>query len=70
MTRYFIQLRNRILVKGYEFLFFAKNMGKNIGKTLRGKYSKEFFDHAKQSFTNARKTVSNRAIKKNSTSNW
>ena len=27
-----VQPRNRIFVKGYELLSFAKNMGKNIGK--------------------------------------
>ena len=32
MTRYSVQLRNRIFVKGYGFLSFVKNMGKNIGK--------------------------------------
>ena len=29
MTRYSIQPRNRIFVKGYGFLSFAKNTGKN-----------------------------------------
>ena len=42
--RYSVQLRHRILVKGYGFLSFAKKMGKNIGKNiskiLSGKYSK------------------------------
>ena len=32
MTRYSFQPRDWIFVKGYEFLFFAKKMGKNIGK--------------------------------------
>ena len=31
MTRYKVQPRYRIFVKGYGFLFFAKSMGKNIG---------------------------------------
>ena len=31
MTRYSVQPRDRILVKGYRFLYFAKNMGKNTG---------------------------------------
>ena len=31
MTRYSVQPRDRIFVKGYGFLSFAKNMGKNIG---------------------------------------
>ena len=34
MTSYSVQPRDRIFVKGYEFLFFAKNMGTNIGKIL------------------------------------
>ena len=32
MTRYSVQPRDRIFVKGYGFLSFAKNMGKNIDK--------------------------------------
>ena len=32
MTRYSVQPRGQIHVKGYEFLSFAKNMSKNIGK--------------------------------------
>ena len=31
MTRYSVQPRDRIFVKGYEFLSFAQNVGKNIG---------------------------------------
>ena len=42
MTQYSVQLRGQILVKGYGFLLFGKNMGKTIGKniskTLSGKY--------------------------------
>ena len=30
--RYSVQCRNWIFVKGYRFLSFAKNIGKNIGK--------------------------------------
>ena len=45
------QPRDRLFVKGYEFKFFAKNMGKNIGekksKKLIGKYSQKLLDHAK-----------------------
>ena len=33
MTRYSVQPRNRIFVKGYGFLSFAKNVVENIGKT-------------------------------------
>ena len=32
MTQYSLQSRNQIPGKGYGFLSFAKNMGKNIGK--------------------------------------
>ena len=34
MTRYSVQPRDRIFVKGYEFLSFAENMSRNIGKNL------------------------------------
>ena len=41
--RYSVQDRDRIFVKGYGFLSFAKSMGKNIGtcisKNLSGKCS-------------------------------
>ena len=32
---YSVQPRNRVFVKGYVFLSFALNMGKNIGKNIR-----------------------------------
>ena len=45
MTRYSVQPRDRIFVKGYGFLSFTKNMGKSIGKNksknLSGKYSQK-----------------------------
>ena len=34
MTRYSVQPRDRIFVKGYGFLPFAENMGRNIGKNI------------------------------------
>ena len=37
MTRYSVQPRDRIFVKGYGFFSFAKNMGKNIGKNTSKK---------------------------------
>ena len=52
MTRYSVQRRDRIFVKGYGFLCFAKNMGRNIGKNisknLSSKYSQKCIGHAKQ----------------------
>ena len=32
MRGYPVQPKNRIFIKGYGFLYFAKNMGKNIDK--------------------------------------
>ena len=58
---YSVQPRDHIFVKGYGFLSFAKNMGKNIGtkisKNLCGKYSQKLLDHAKQFGTDALKTT-------------
>ena len=34
MVLYSAQPRDRMYVKGHEFLSFAKNMGKNIGKNI------------------------------------
>ena len=34
MMRYSVHLRDRIFVKGYGFLSFAKNTGNNIGKNI------------------------------------
>ena len=43
MTRYLTEPRDRIFVKGYGLLFFAKNtsktIGKNISKSLSAQYS-------------------------------
>ena len=68
MTRYSVQPRDRIFVKGYGFSSFVKNMnkntGKNISKNLSGKCSQKFFDYAKQFATDAPKTASKRAIQK------
>ena len=48
--RYSVQPRDPIFVKGYGFLTFAKDMGKNISKSiskiLSGKYSQKLLDHA------------------------
>ena len=37
MTRYSVQPRDRIFVKRYVFLSFAKNINKNIGKNIKRK---------------------------------
>ena len=56
MTGYSVQPRDRIFVKGYRFLSFARNMGKNVSINLSGKYSQELLYHATQSATGAIKT--------------
>ena len=56
MTRYSIEPRDSIFEYSnieylYGFLFFDKNMSKNVGKViskiLRGRYSHKLPDHAK-----------------------
>ena len=58
--RYSIEPRDRIYVKGYGFLSFAKNMA----KSLSNKYDQKLFDSAKKSTTDPIKTASKRAIQK------
>ena len=55
--RYSIEPRDRIYVKGYGFLSFAKNIGKNV----TNKYGQKRLDSAKKSTTDTIKTASNRA---------
>ena len=52
--------RDRIYVRGYGFLSFAKKMGKGLSK----KYGQKLLDSAKKSTTDAIKTASKRAIQK------
>ena len=58
--RYSIEPRDRIYVKGYGFLSFAKNIGKN----LSNKYGQNLLDSANESTTDAIKTSSKTAIQK------
>ena len=65
--KYSIEPRDRIYVKGYGFLSFAKNIGKNatkVAKSMSNKYSKKLLDSAKKSTTNAIRTASKRTIQK------
>ena len=57
---YSIESRDRIYVKGYGFLSFAKNISKN----LSNKYGQKLLDSAKTSTADAIKTTSKRANKK------
>ena len=58
--RYSIEPRDRIFVKGYGFLSFAKSMVKNWSN----KYGQKLLDSAKTSTADAIKTGSKRAIQK------
>ena len=58
--RYSIKPKDRIYVKGYGFLSFAKTMGKN----LSNKYGQKLFDRAKKSTTDVIRTASKRGIQK------
>ena len=57
---YSTESRDRRYVKGYGFLSFAKNIGKNTSN----KYSQKLVDGAKKSATDGIKTASKRAIQK------
>ena len=57
---YSTELRERRYVKGYGFLSFVKNIGKNLSK----KYGQRLVDSAKKSATGALKTASKRAIQR------
>ena len=54
--RYSLEPRDRVYVKGYEFMSFARSMS--------NKYGKKLVDKAKKSATDAIKTASKRAIQK------
>ena len=68
MKNYSVQRRDRIFVKDYGFLSFAKsmskNVGKNISKNVSGKYSpgmlairQKLLNHAEKPATNALKIL-------------
>ena len=58
--RYSIEPGERIYLKGYGFLSFAKNMTKNVSN----KYGQKLFNSAKKSATDVIQTASKRAIQK------
>ena len=68
MRRYSVQLRERIFVKGYGFLFSVRNMSKNVhkkmNKNLSSKYSQKRLDHANKSATDTLKSASKKVIQK------
>ena len=58
--RYSIEPRDRIYVKEYGFLSFAKNMS----KTLSNKYGQKFFDSAKKATADTIKLLQKGQFKK------
>ena len=58
--KYSIEPRNRIYVKGYGFLSFAKNMGKN----LSNRYGQKLLDSAKKSTIDTIKLLQKDQFKK------
>ena len=66
MMQYSVHPRDRIFVKGYGFLSFAKNLSKDIGKiiskNLNGKYSHKLLDLTEQSATGIIKTIWKKVI--------
>ena len=54
--RYSIEPRDRVYIKGYEFMSFARS--------INNKYRKKLVDTAKKSATDAIKTASKRTIQK------
>ena len=61
--RYAIESKDRIYLKDFGCLYFAKN----ISKSLSNKCSQNLLDRAEKSTTDAIKTTSRRAIKKTTT---
>ena len=62
-----IEPKDRIYVKGYGFLPFAKNMGTHVTKVAKNlsiKYSQKLLDSAKKTTMDALKTVSKKTIQK------
>ena len=64
--RYSVEPKDRIYVKSYGFLSFAKNMGMH----LNNKYGQKLLDSAIQSTTDAIITASKKSSSKKSRSNW
>ena len=65
--RYSTEYRDRIYVKGYGFLSFAKSMcthATKVAKNLSNKYGQKLLDSAKKFTMDAIKAASKRAIQK------
>ena len=70
--RYSIEPKDKIYVKAYRFLFFAKNIGTNttkIAKNIRNKYSQKLLDSAKI-YNRCNENCLKKSNSKNNRSNW
>ena len=64
---YSIEPRDRIFVKGYQFLSFGKNVGAHatkVAKNVSNEYSQKLLDSAEKSTTDAIKTSSKEVFRK------
>ena len=64
--RHSVEPKDRIYVKEYGFLSFAKNMGKN----LSSKYGQKLFDSAKKISNRCNNNCFKKSNSKNNRSNW
>ena len=64
--RYSIERRDRIYVKGYGFLSFAKNMGKNLSNN----YGQKLLDSAKKIYNGCNKNCFKKSNSKSGRRNW
>ena len=64
--RYSVESRDRKYEKGYPFLSFAKNIGKNI----KGKYSQKLVGSAKKICNRCIKNCFKKSNSKNNRRNW
>ena len=64
--RYSIEPKNKIYIKGYGFLSFAKNMGTQLSNN----YDPKLLDNAKKTNNSCNKSYFKKGNPKNSKSNW
>ena len=64
--RYSIEPKDRVYVKGYGFLSFAKNIGKNVSN----KYSQKLLHTGKKIYNKCNKNCFQKSNSKNYRSHW
>ena len=59
------RLKKKVILSLFpQYIYYCKNIGKNLSKNLSGKYTQKLLDRAKQSATDVFKTASKRVIQK------